>query len=170
MNSIFKKEAIKYLGYIYNATGVFGHSFKYGNSEVFSISGIVMPNPTFYLTGFNEELLHKNFDAETTLIPGVCRKIEDKFGNLHGYYEYVDENEYVIVVKNKSVSVKVIEDGWQVYDGKNILASINIILLAERSRFQENGYDMEKAFIVNISPTVDTVLYPYIMSIPMLGF
>ena len=170
LNSIFKKEEIEYLGYIYTATGIFGHSFKHGDSKVFSINSMVTSNPTLYLNGFDQELLHKNFDGEITLIPGVCRKIEDKFGDLHGCYEYINATEYVIRVKNKSVLVKVTENGWHVYINKKILASVNIIPSVERNKFQENGYEMELAFVVNISPTVDTILYPYIMSIPMLRF
>ncbi len=170
INSFFKKEEIEYLGYIYTATGVFGHSFKCGVSKVFSIESMIMPNPTFHIIGFNQELLHKNFDGEITLIPGVSRKIEDKFGNLHGCYEYVNATEYIIRTKNKSVSVKVTENGWQVYKEKELIASIDIIPLAERNKFQENGYDMEMAFVVKISPAVGDFLYPYIMSIPMLRF
>ena len=170
LNFIFNNEGVTFFGYLYSATGVFGHSFRLNEKEVFSISGFVAPNLTFILHSPNEKLLHKDYDGEITLAPGGRRMIEDESGKPNGYYEYVDIDEYNIVLKKLLFFVKVLENSWKVYRCGKLLASIDKIPLVERIRFQENGYDMEKCFVVKISSKIDESLYPYIMSIPMLGF
>ena len=166
----FGKKETTYVGIRCHATGVFGYSFRNGEKEVFTISSLVLLNPDVYMRGFNKEFVHKHYDEQMTLVPGVRRTIVDQQGKMQCYYEYVKMNEYRIITNGVVASVKVLENGWKIYQGKIHVADILRIPKMERIRFEENGYDMEKCFLINISTKADSVLYPYILSIPMLGF
>lgn len=167
----FSKNKIeRYVGFNYTTTGAFGLLFKNGVTQVFSINGFVLPNPTFSLKYKNSMLLHKDYDSQITLIPGTRREVKDEFGNLHGFYEYSNTNQFIIAVKKLVIWVNITQDGWEVYKGSKLIARVKRIALNEKTKFQENGYDMEKSYIAEISQQIDDLLYPYILSIPILGF
>ncbi len=167
---LFKKKEVTYVAIRYNATGVYGYSFRNREKEVFKISCVVSPNPDVYMCGFNKELVHKNLDEQMTLIPGIRRTIVDQYGKIQCYFEFVKMNEYHIITKRVAASVKVLENGWEIYQGETRVANILRIPKMKRTRFEENGYDMEEYFLITISKKTDFELYPYIMSVPMLGF
>lgn len=162
--------SISYKAIRYCATGVFGYLFEKDNNEVFKISSLVLPNPDIHLSGFDKELIHKHFDREITLLPGVRRKVVDRFEQIDGYYEFVSEKEFHIVVNNLKASVVVSENGWLVFDEKKKLAEVRIIPNSERQKFTSSGYDMEESYLITIADSVDRSFCPYIMAIPMLSF
>lgn len=170
LGSLFQKKNTTFVGTRYCATGVFGYSFRKGEDEVFCITSPVLPNPDIYLNGFHQELIHRHYDGELTLIPGVRRIFVDASGELQGYYEYKSLSEYRIGAGNMTASVKTSDNGWLVFDGANHLANIERITPNNLQRYEENGYDMELRFLITISKKTDLSLYPYIMAIPMLGF
>lgn len=167
------KKTIKdvvYTAVRYYATGVFGYLIRDGETDICSINSSVMLNPDICIRGFEKNYVHKHYDGQITLAPGVRRTVADEFGNVQGYYEYVSLNEFWIIAGNSMVSVKVSENDWTVYSEGRQVAEIRRLPEKERTRFAENGYDMEKYFLINISSETDFVFYPYIMAIPVLGF
>lgn len=164
------KQVKQYTGIQYSTTGAFGYSFRKGDTEQFSISYLILPDLDITLSGFQRKLWHRNFDGKITLCPGVRRNIIDESGNVQGYYEYAGTNAFHIVTEKASARVKVSENGWQVFIGTDLTAEILRLPECERKRFEENGFDMERQFQVNISEETDLSLYPYIMAIPVLGF
>lgn len=158
-------------GIRYHATGVFGYSFRQGEIELSRISNSVLPNPDIYLFGYMQEsLVHKHYDSNLTRIPGVRRTVVDKIGNVCGYYEYISQNTYRIVVNNESLHVFVYEDHWEIYTDIVLVATIYQIPENQRVRFVETGYDMEEWYKLTVTPGVNWSFYPYISAIPILGF
>lgn len=167
---IMKKIVKQYIGIKYNATGIFGYSFREGGTELFHISCPALPNPDIALAGFQKKLWHRNYDGQITLAPGVRRNVVDESGKMQGYYRYVGINEFDIVIEKATARVRAFEDGWSVFIETTPVAEILRLTESERNRFEENGYDMEERFQVNILEDTDFSLYPYIMAIPILRF
>lgn len=160
----------QYVGIRYNATGVFGYSFRKGGTEVFRASCPVLPKPDILLSGFGEALWHRNYDRRITLCPGARRDVTDESGSVRGYYEIVELGEFVIVTESARARVRASEAGWQIFAGGDLTAELLRLPENERVRFTENGFDMEKRFRVNILRQTGASIYPYIMAIPLLGF
>lgn len=160
----------QYVAVQFNATGVFGYSFRRGKTERFCISYLVTPNPDVTLSGFHQELYHRNYDGDITLVSGVRRNFTDSSGNIRGYYEYTGQKEFNIVAGAVKARVYAFCDGWRVFAEGVQAAELVRLPISERKRFEENGYEMESRFLVNIFGVVDFSIYPYIMAIPVLGF
>lgn len=162
----------QYTGIQYSTTGAFGYSFRDSDTEQFNISYLILPDLDIILSGFHKKLRHRNFDGQITLCPGVRRNIVDESGNVQGYYEYAEINEFHIMTEGTAAraKVKASEVGWQVFIGADLIAEILRLPECERKRFEENGFDMELQFQVNISEKTTPSLYPYIMAVPILGF
>ena len=169
-NLPFFKRETTYVGIMYHTTGMSGYSFRSGEKELFRITSPVLPNPSVYMCGFHQILVHEHYDNQLTLVPGLKRTIANQNGNVQGYYEYVKIDESRIITKSVVASVKAYENSWIIYQGNTQVAKILRIPQGERIRFEENGCDMETRFQINISKKAASELYPYIMSIPMLGF
>lgn len=169
LNFFQKKDAV-YTGIRYTATGIFGYTYRdRENREVFHITCPVMPNPDISMNGFHQELVHRRFNGQITLFPGVRREVTDKTGKLLGYYELV--NGYTFRIEaDVSASVKMLRHGWEVYEGPKAVARILRIPQEDRLQHEENGYDMEPFFRLTLSPDASPALLPYIFAIPMLGF
>ncbi|MBR2942707.1 MAG: hypothetical protein IKB82_04840 [Clostridia bacterium] len=159
-----------FTGIQYSATGVFGYSFRQNEKEVLRIDSAVLPNPDIHLQGFGAKLVHRAFDASITILPGMRRVLEDEHGSVQGFYEYFDVNVYRIAVKGAEAYVYVRADFWEVTVDMEAAARISRVPQALRTRFTENGYDMENRFTIAIADTVPEALYPYILAIPVLGF
>ena len=169
-NFFFKRNGL-YVGVRYSATGVFGYSYRNKKKkEVFNINCLVAPNPNIYMYGFDKELIHKQYDGQITLLPGLRRNIVDKSGETCGYYEYTNLNKFRIVVAGVSATVKVVDNGWAVFKGRKKIANIRRISKEKMIRYEENGYDMELCFEVSFTNDATPLFYPYIFAIPMLGF
>lgn len=121
------------------------------------------------MNGFHQELVHRHFNGQITLFPGVRREVTDKTGKLLGYYEFVNGYTFCIDA-GVSASVKMLRHGWEVYEGQKAVARILRIPQEERLQYEENGYDMEPFFRLTLSPDASSALLPYIFAIPMLGF
>ena len=160
----------QFIGIQYNATGLFGYSFRENGREIFKTGCLVVPNPDVELIGFGKKLWHRNLDREITLFPGVRRNITDETGNVVGYYDYLDFNQFNIIADNTELTVYVFENGWKIYCGTELVSSIYRLKVSEREQFIENGIDMETRFSVTVSEEISDSMYPYIMAIPMLGF
>lgn len=162
--------AEQYIGIQYNATGVFGYSFRKDGAEVFRASCPVLPKPDILLSGFGEELRHRNYDRQITLCPGARRNVTDASGSVRGYYEIAELGEFLIVTESARVCVRASEAGWHIFAGGDLAAELLRLPENERGRFTEHGFDMEKRFRVDILRQMDTWMIPYIMAIPLLGF
>lgn len=166
----FRKKYEQYTGIRFSATGIFGYTYRnHKNEEVFHILCPVMPNPDISMNGFHQELVHRNFNGQITLFPGVRREITDKSGNLWGYYEFVNGYEFRMGSDIRA-SVRVTEYGWEVHDDFGKIAEVRRIPGEKRTRYEENGYDMEPFFHVTVASNTNPAFLPYIFTIPMLGF
>ena len=160
----------QYVGIRYNATGVSGYSFRKDGTEVFRVSCPVMPKPDILLSGFGKTLWHRNYDGQITLCPGVRRNVTDESGSVRGYYEIARLGEFFIVTESARAFVRASEAGWHIFTGGRLTAELLRLPENERTRFSENGFDMEKRFRLNILKGTDTTMIPCIMAIPLLGF
>ncbi len=170
-NQLFKDgEKIRIIGIRYSATGVFGQSFFRDGIEVFSVAGDVLPMPNIYMNGFGLELICRSVDGEITLVPGVRREILDSNNQIYGYYEYISMGEFYIRRGTYTLKVFVYEWGWRVCFGDEEWAIVMRMNQEERVRYEEDGFDKELRFKVELNQELEKDLYPLILSIPMLGF
>lgn len=160
----------QFIGIQYNTTGISGYSFREKGTEVFDICCPVCPNPNITLSGFGRELSWRGCIDNITSVYGTRRNVIDESGYTQGYYEYTDMYEFEIVTNNVTARVRRLEEGWNVYVGAIRVAEFRRIDACERRRFEENGYEMEEWFRLNIIADLRTSIYPFVMAIPLLGF
>lgn len=165
----FRKKSEQYVGIRYSATGVFGYSFCSKNGEAFHVMCPVVPNPDIYLSGFRQKLIHSRFNGQLTLFPGVRRDVTDESGRICGSYIFLSPYEFCITAE-ACATVRLVDGGWEVWEEAKKTADIRRIPQERRTRFTENGCDMEPWFEVTVTRDASPALLPYIFAIPMLGF
>lgn len=160
----------QYTAIKYDATGIFGYSIRKDGAEVGNISCPVLPQPDITLSGFGNKLWHRQYDSEISLCSGIRRQLVDAYDVVRGYYEYIFPGAFDIVTETTRVRVNVTERGWEVCSGLYTVAKISRLPAEERTRFSENGLDMECRFLIDIFDSADQSLSLLIMAVPMLGF
>lgn len=160
----------KYIGIKYDATGVWGYSYRVGHDPVASIGALFVPNPDIFVSGYGYKLCHKKYDYDMTLAQGVRRVFVDDGDNDIGYYEYDNTGKFIIVGGNKTLVVKTFIDEWKIYDDQKLVAVISRIDEENIVRFEEDGFDMETRFNVSMIDCLSEVFRLMIFAIPVLGF
>ncbi len=158
------------IGIRYKAAGIYGYSFWQGKTEVISINIPVRPDPEVEIDGLGKKLRHRHYDREMTLYPGVRRDVIDDRGLVEGCFQSIDLDDFWIITGPNRLNVHVRKDRWEIYQKSGLAAEMVILDESERVRFTEKGIDMEKRFLVHIFQEIDESLYPFILSIPVLGF
>ena len=158
------------IGIQYCTTGAFGYSFREDGTEWCNIGCLSLLNPDISVSGSGQELWHRDYDRDMTLVPGVRRNFIDQSGYVRGYYTYTGQNKFDITTENELAHVEGNDHGWRVFKAGKLVALVHHLPQSERTQFEENGFDMETRFLIDILDTVDVLFYPYIMAIPVLAF
>jgi len=169
-NTMKMPEKAQYTGLCCSATGVYYHSFRKDNGEVFSVKSMVVPKPDVTLEGFGKSLLCKSVDYQITLVPGVRRYIMDNDNICYGFYEFADFDHICAQIGEKRISILPNETGWSFSINSENDARINRIPEESRIKGTENGFDTEHRFSVEISDDIEPIWYPIIFGTPMLSF
>lgn len=149
--------------------------------EMCTVSGPVQPDAQVRLAGFDRELLHRNYDRDITLFPGVHRNVENADGSLCGYYEFLSLGCFHLVCGEVFLKVYTNENGWEIYANRDKM--LVAMITKEQDRKQISGADSgeesqptkageqsEDRYSVFLDTVLPPELQAMILGIPVLGF
>ena len=172
-----KKVCREFKGYQYDATGVFGYSFRENNKEVVNLSMTVAPEPDIYIEASGEKFCHEKYHGDITIFPGLKRTVVNRKTDEEIYYEVTRDLNYFIHSNKGKLFVKQSVTNWEIYtyyaEGNNSVtmrvAEINRTNPLSAEKFEEY-FDYTEYCTVSIQEWIDEYWYPFIMAIPVLGF
>ncbi|MCM1307544.1 MAG: hypothetical protein NC223_02985 [Butyrivibrio sp.] len=162
----FFDEVSEFVGYRYEATGVWAYNFYKGKEKICSVSSIVAPSSPIMIYGFGyswkSELGDSTAASEHTRYVCDCsddRKLYKIIYKGNGKYEI-----------NDSLLVYCDAERYSFFCDNRLIAEINRI--ADKSDFEllSTAYDAEPYFDIFTQDRMDEQLLMLIFSFPMLRF